>query len=70
MPNYQWVPIGYHGRSSSIQVSGHEFHRPVGQLKAPEAKEPVLAPCKRLDYELEVGIYIGSGNEMGQSISH
>ena len=69
MPNYQWVPIGYHGRSSSIQVSGHEFHRPVGQLKAPDAKEPVLAPCKRLDYELEVGIYIGSGNEMGQSIS-
>ena len=69
LPNYQWVPIGYHGRSSSIKVSGHEFHRPVGQLKAPDADQPMLAPCKRLDYELEVGIYIGKGNELGESIS-
>ncbi len=68
LPNYQWVPIGYHGRSSSIKVSGHEFHRPAGQLKAPDADEPVLAPCKRLDYELEVGIYIGTGNELGTAI--
>lgn len=68
LPNYQWVPIGYHGRSSSIKVSGHEFHRPVGQLKAPDADSPELAPCKRLDYELEVGIYIGQGNQLGSAI--
>lgn len=69
LPNYQWIPIGYHGRSSSIAVSGHEFHRPRGQLKAPDALEPVLAPCKRLDYELEVGIYIGTGNALGHPIA-
>lgn len=69
LPNYKWIPIGYHGRSSSINVSGHEFHRPVGQLKAPDADKPTLAPCKRLDYELEVGIYIGQGNELGAPIS-
>lgn len=69
LPNYKWVPIGYHGRASSIGVSGQNFHRPMGQIKAPDALEPVLAPCKRLDYELEVGIYIGSGNDMGEPIS-
>ena len=69
LPNYKWVPIGYHGRASSIGVSGQKFHRPMGQIKAPDALEPVLAPCKRLDYELEVGIYIGSGNDMGEPIS-
>lgn len=68
LPNYQWIPIGYHGRSSSIEVSGHGFHRPQGQLKAPDADAPTLAPCKRLDYELEVGIYIGSGNTLGHPI--
>jgi fumarylacetoacetase len=68
LPNYQWVPIGYHGRSSSIEVSGHSFHRPQGQLKAPDSDAPTLAPCKRLDYELEVGIYIGAGNDLGQAI--
>ncbi len=69
LPNYQWVPIGYHGRSSSIKVSGHQFHRPVGQLKAPDADQPTLAPCKRLDYELEVGIFIGKGNQLGNPIA-
>lgn len=68
LPNYQWIPIGYHGRSSSIEVSGHSFHRPSGQLKPPPADVPTLAPCKRLDYELEVGIYIGQGNEIGKPI--
>ena len=68
LPNYQWIPIGYHGRSSSIEVSGHSFHRPKGQLKALDAETPLLAPCKRLDYELEVGIYIGKGNALGHSI--
>ena len=69
LPNYKWVPIGYHGRSSSIDVSGQTFKRPKGQLKAPDAAEPSLGPCKRLDYEMEVGIYIGKGNELGESIA-
>lgn len=69
MPNYQWVPIGYHGRSSSIGVSGQTFHRPMGQTKAPDAAQPSFGPCKRLDYELELGIFIGSGNELGQPVS-
>ncbi|MFT6208466.1 MAG: fumarylacetoacetase, partial [Colwellia sp.] len=54
LPNYKWVPIGYHGRSSSIDVSGRDFKRPSGQTKAPTATEPSFGPCKRLDYELEV----------------
>ncbi|MFT6916600.1 MAG: fumarylacetoacetase [Motiliproteus sp.] len=69
LPNYKWVPIGYHGRSSSIAVSGQTFHRPFGQTKAPDAAEPSLGPCKRLDYELEVGIYIGAGNALGDRIA-
>ena len=69
LPNYKWIPIGYHGRSSSIVVSGHDFHRPVGQLKAPDADAPAIGPCKRLDHELELGIYIGSSNELGESVS-
>lgn len=68
LPNYKWVPIGYHGRSSSIEVSGQQFHRPKGQTKAPDATAPSFGPCKRLDYELEVGIYIGGGNKLGDSI--
>lgn len=69
LPNYKWVPIGYHGRSSSIDVSGQTFKRPKGQLKAPDAAEPSFGACKRLDYEMEVGIYIGKGNELGEPIS-
>ncbi len=68
LPNYKWVPIGYHGRSSSIGVSGQTFRRPVGQTKAPDAAEPSFGPCKRLDYELELGIYVGKGNAMGDRI--
>jgi fumarylacetoacetase len=68
LPNYQWIPIGYHGRASSIEVSGHSFCRPRGQIKAPDEDMPTLLPCKRLDYELELGIFIGSGNELGTSI--
>lgn len=68
LPNYQWIPIGYHGRCSSIKVDGHAFHRPKGQIKAPNEDTPTLAPSKRLDYELEVGIYIGAGNVLGTSI--
>ena len=69
LPNYKWVPIGYHGRASSIGVSGQSFHRPKGQLKAPDAEAPVLGASKRLDIELELGIFIGSGNASGDSIA-
>jgi len=69
LPNYKWVPIGYHGRASSIGVSGQSFPRPRGQLKAPDAAEPSLGLSKRLDYELEMGIFMGSGNVLGSPIS-
>ncbi|MCO5100264.1 MAG: fumarylacetoacetase [Burkholderiaceae bacterium] len=68
LPNYKWVPIGYHGRSSSIRVSGDTFPRPIGQLRAADVEQPQLGPCQRLDYELELGIFIGTGNERGQPI--
>ena len=69
LPNYKWVPIGYHGRVSSIGVSGQTFRRPVGQTKAPDADAPSVGPVKRLDYELEVGALVGTGNEQGQPIA-
>ncbi len=69
MPNYKWVPIGYHGRASSIRVSGQRFKRPQGQTKAPDAAEPSFGPSKRLDYELELGFLIGRGNALGAPIA-
>jgi fumarylacetoacetase len=69
LPNYKWIPIGYHGRASSIDVSGQTFHRPHGQLKEPDADTPQLGPCKRLDLELEMGIFIGAGNELGSPVT-
>lgn len=69
LPNYKWVPIGYHGRASSLGVSGQQFRRPVGQTKAPDAETPTFGPCKRLDYELEVGIFIGAGNALGEPVA-
>ncbi|MBU1443764.1 MAG: fumarylacetoacetase [Gammaproteobacteria bacterium] len=69
MPNYKWVPIGYHGRASSIGVSGQHFRRPQGQTKAPDASAPTVGPSKRLDYELELGFLIGRGNALGEPIS-
>jgi fumarylacetoacetase len=68
LPNYKWVPIGYHGRASSIVPSGQAFHRPHGQLKAADAEPPMLAPTQRLDYELELGIFIGAPNLLGEPI--
>lgn len=71
LPNYRWVPIGYHGRASSIGVGGMggaAVRRPRGQLKAPDAAAPVLAPSRRLDYELELGWFIGAGNAQGEPI--
>jgi len=69
LPNYKWVPIGYHGRASSILPSGASFRRPNGQLKAPDADAPRLAACARLDYELELGMVIGAGNTLGEPLS-
>lgn len=68
LPNYRWVPIAYHGRASSIGVSGQSFPRPVGQILLPGAGQPVVAPTRRLDYELEIGILIGSGNALGYPV--
>ena len=68
LPNYKWVPIGYHGRVSSIGVSGQQFRRPVGQTLPPGATQPVLGPCKRLDIELELGVFMGRGNALGEPI--
>jgi fumarylacetoacetase len=65
LPNFKWLPIGYHGRASSLVVSGAEFRRPSGQLLPTGAEVPVLAATRRLDYELEVGIFIGRGNALG-----
>jgi fumarylacetoacetase len=68
LPNYKWVPIGYHGRATTIVVSGTAVRRPWGQLKPPSAEQPQFAPARRLDYEVEVGAVIGVGNEMGEAI--
>lgn len=69
LPNYKWVPIGYHGRASSIGVSGQQFRRPVGQTMPPGAAQPSFGPSKRLDIELEVGIFVGTGNELGDPVA-
>ncbi|SCX74317.1 fumarylacetoacetase [Variovorax sp. EL159] len=69
MLNYKWVPIGYHGRASSIGVSGQTFKRPQGQTKAPDAVAPSFGPSKRLDYELELGFLVGQGNALGEPIA-
>lgn len=68
LPNYKWVPIGYHGRSSSIVVSGRGFRRPVGQIKNPGDAAPAAAPSSRVDHEMELGIFIGKGNALGEDI--
>ncbi len=67
LPNYKWIPIGYHGRSSSIGVSGQSFRRPQGQRSA-GGGNPAVGPSTRLDYELEMGVFIGSGNALGTPI--
>ncbi len=69
LPNYKWVPIGYHGRSSSLGVSGQRFPRPVAQLGAGGADgAPRFGPCERLDYELEMAIYVGTANAQGEPV--
>lgn len=69
LPNYKHVPIGYHGRASTVRASGTDVRRPKGQTLPAGATEPTFGPCARLDYELELGIWIGQGNEMGDSIA-
>ena len=68
LPNYKYVPIGYHGRASSVRASGEDLIRPCGQRKAPDADSPEYGPSRRLDYELELGMWIGAGNELGTPI--
>jgi fumarylacetoacetase len=67
LPNYRWVPIAYHGRTSSIGVSGQRIRRPNGQTKG-EGHTPDFGPCRRLDYELELGLLIGPGNALGEHV--
>lgn len=69
LPNYEWVPIGYHGRASTLQASGQDFHRPQGQIKLPDATTPVLSPSRKLDLELELGFVIGRPNALGHPIA-
>jgi fumarylacetoacetase len=68
LPNYKWLPIGYHGRASSVVVSGTQVQRPRGQTKAPDGAEPIFQPSKRLDYEAELAFVIGPGNRPGKPV--
>lgn len=69
MPNYKYVPIGYHGRASSIVISGTDVKRPHGQNRSDQDAPPVFIPAKNLDYEMELGFFVGKGNEMGEPIN-
>jgi len=68
LPNYKFIPIGYHGRTSSLVMSGSFIVRPHGQIKLPSEDLPSFGPSRQLDYEIEVGAYIGSGNALGKPI--
>jgi fumarylacetoacetase len=69
MPNWKHLPVGYHGRASSVSVSGHSFHRPKGQQKPADSDMPVYGPTKALDIELETAFVIGKASQMGDSVS-
>ncbi len=68
MPNWKWLPVAYHGRASSVVVSGTNVRRPEGQTKTPDAPAPSFGPSKSLDYELETALFVGPGNSLGESI--
>jgi fumarylacetoacetase len=68
LPNYKYVPIGYHGRASSIRPSGGDVRRPQGQRKSPDGDTPIFGPSQRLDYELEMGVWTCGSNELGSDI--
>ena len=69
MPNWKYIPVGYHGRASSICVSGHSFHRPKGQQKPADSEFPTFGPSKLLDFELETAYIIGKSTQLGNSIN-
>ncbi len=69
LPNWKHIPIGYHGRSSSIVVSNTSFHRPYGQSKLPTEESPTFGPSKKMDFELEMGAIIGKGNSLGSRVA-
>jgi len=69
LPNYRWVPIGYHGRASSVVVSGTDIRRPAGQVLLEGADVPIVAPSRRLDYELEMALVVGHGNTLGVPVA-
>ena len=68
MPNWKWLPVAYHGRASSIVVSGTDVRRPHGQIKPPDAPAPIFGPSKSFDYELEMAFLIGPGNSLGEPV--
>ena len=68
MPNWKWLPVAYHGRASSVVISGTDVRRPRGQIKSPDASVPTFGPTKSLDYELEIAFLIGSGNSLGKPV--
>jgi fumarylacetoacetase len=68
MPNWKWLPVAYHGRASSIVVSGTDVRRPRGQIKPPDAAAPVYGPSKAFDYELEMAFLIGPSNSLGKPV--
>ena len=68
MPNWKWLPVAYHGRASSVVISGTDVRRPHGQIKPPDASAPVFGPTKSLDYELEMAFLIGPGNSLGEPV--
>src|SRR5205823_6186676 len=68
MPNWKWLPVAYHGRASSVVISGTDVQRPRGQVKPPDASAPTFGPAKSLDYELEMAFPIGPGNSLGQPV--
>ena len=69
LPNYKWIPIAYHGRSSSVVVSGTPVTRPMGQAKSAGSEAPAFGPSARLDYEVELGFVVGPGNRLGAPIA-
>jgi fumarylacetoacetase len=69
LPNWRHLPVGYHGRASSIVVSGTDIHRPKGQMIPPNSEQPVFGPCRLLDFELEMGFVIGKPTQLGDSVN-
>ena len=69
LPNWLWIPVGYHGRASSVILSGEAIHRPKGQIKPDPAADPIFAPCRNLDFELETAFITFDGKPLGDSIS-